>query len=274
MVQSVEEMVRIQNHPTDSTPRHITLLINPSSSSPNPKKDKQATKLRDIKAKVPQDEAEVPQDEAGHEESITKPPSNDSINQCEGELLLEEEDPELGKEENVKTYRFEKPQQSGEAKVDWKMIQTRVISPMIVLREPKRSEVPQETQPSSSKDKGKGKRGLNNEEKAKLFMELIEKGRKHFAALRAQEKRNSPPTKAQKRTQLSTYLKHMGPRKAKKRGKKVERIQQTCRKKMLRMKRAWKEQQKESSNESKSREELESEEVMEDNEVEVKEAFW
>ncbi|GJX91463.1 hypothetical protein Tco_0344789 [Tanacetum coccineum] len=51
---------------------------------------------------------------------------------------------------------------------------------------------------------------LTDEEKAKLFMELMEKRRKHFAALRSQEKRNRPPTKAQKRTQMSTYLKHMG----------------------------------------------------------------
>ncbi|GJX28001.1 putative ribonuclease H-like domain-containing protein [Tanacetum coccineum] len=36
---------------------------------------------------------------------------------------------------------------------------------------------------------------LTDEEKAKLFMELMEKRRKHFAALRAQEKRNRPPTK-------------------------------------------------------------------------------
>ncbi|GJV07654.1 hypothetical protein Tco_1345310 [Tanacetum coccineum] len=39
---------------------------------------------------------------------------------------------------------------------------------------------------------------LTDEEKGKLFMELMEKRRKHFAALRAQEKRNRPPTKAQK----------------------------------------------------------------------------
>ncbi|GJX30880.1 hypothetical protein Tco_0240735 [Tanacetum coccineum] len=51
---------------------------------------------------------------------------------------------------------------------------------------------------------------LTDEEKAKLFMELIEKRRKHFAALRAQEKRNRPPTKTQKRNQMSIYLKHMG----------------------------------------------------------------
>ncbi|GJV45174.1 hypothetical protein Tco_1429710 [Tanacetum coccineum] len=41
-------------------------------------------------------------------------------------------------------------------------------------------------------------------------MELMEKRRKHFSALKAQEKRNIPPTTAQKRTQMSTYLKHMG----------------------------------------------------------------
>ncbi|GKC64731.1 hypothetical protein Tco_1097329 [Tanacetum coccineum] len=50
---------------------------------------------------------------------------------------------------------------------------------------------------------------LTDEEKGKLFMELMEKRRKDFAALRAQEKRKRPPTKAQKRTQMSTYLKHM-----------------------------------------------------------------
>ncbi|GJR25526.1 ribonuclease H-like domain-containing protein [Tanacetum coccineum] len=41
---------------------------------------------------------------------------------------------------------------------------------------------------------------LTDKENGKLFMELIEKRRKHFVALRAQEKRNRPPTKAQKRT--------------------------------------------------------------------------
>ncbi|GJZ36150.1 hypothetical protein Tco_0581967 [Tanacetum coccineum] len=40
---------------------------------------------------------------------------------------------------------------------------------------------------------------LTNEEKARLFVELLEKRKKHFAALRAQENRNKPPTKAQKK---------------------------------------------------------------------------
>ncbi|GJT97120.1 putative ribonuclease H-like domain-containing protein [Tanacetum coccineum] len=51
---------------------------------------------------------------------------------------------------------------------------------------------------------------LTIEEKSKLFVELMEKRKKHFAELRAQEKRNKPPTKAQKRNQMSTYLKYMG----------------------------------------------------------------
>ncbi|GJX15631.1 hypothetical protein Tco_0216463 [Tanacetum coccineum] len=50
---------------------------------------------------------------------------------------------------------------------------------------------------------------LTDEEKARLFIELLEKRKKHFAALRAQEKRNKPPTKAQKKSTMSTYLKHM-----------------------------------------------------------------
>ncbi|GJZ56392.1 hypothetical protein Tco_0611585 [Tanacetum coccineum] len=96
----------------------------------------------------------------------------------------------------------------------------------VVVQEPSEFRAPQEAQPSISKDKGKAmmeadrllaerlqskeREELTDEEKGKLFMELMEKRRKYFAALRAQEKRNRPPTKAQKRTQMSTYLKNMG----------------------------------------------------------------
>ncbi|GJR01785.1 hypothetical protein Tco_0524769 [Tanacetum coccineum] len=147
---------------------------------------------------------------------------------------------------------------------------------------------------------------LTDEEKAKLFMEPMEKRRKHFAALRAQEKRNKPPTKAQKRTQMSTYLKHMGGYTYKQlKGKSFDEIQKLfdkemkrvntfvamgsevqenkekkeegreetakgSRKKMLGRKRAVKEQQEESSKKQKVEEEKESEEVEEDDEVELK----
>ncbi|GKF25489.1 putative ribonuclease H-like domain-containing protein [Tanacetum coccineum] len=65
---------------------------------------------------------------------------------------------------------------------------------------------------------------------------LMEKRRKHFAALRAQEKRNKPPTKAQKRTQMSTYLKHMGGYTYKQlKGKSFDEIQKLFDKEMKRV---------------------------------------
>ncbi|GJU71406.1 putative ribonuclease H-like domain-containing protein [Tanacetum coccineum] len=77
---------------------------------------------------------------------------------------------------------------------------------------------------------------LTDEEKGKLFMELKEKRRKHFAALRAQEKRNRPPTKAQNRSQMSTYIKHMGGYKHKQlKGKSYDEIQKLFDKEMKRV---------------------------------------
>ncbi|GJR71054.1 hypothetical protein Tco_0083419 [Tanacetum coccineum] len=51
--------------------------------------------------------------------------------------------------------------------------------------------------------------GLTIEERAKLFQQLLEKRRKHFAAKRAEEQRNKPPTKAQQKKTMITYLKNM-----------------------------------------------------------------
>ncbi|GJZ68841.1 hypothetical protein Tco_0632391 [Tanacetum coccineum] len=48
------------------------------------------------------------------------------------------------------------------------------------------------------------------EERSKLFVELMNKRKKHFAKLRAEEIRRKPPTKAQKRNIMFTYLKNMG----------------------------------------------------------------
>ncbi|GJV14438.1 hypothetical protein Tco_1359761 [Tanacetum coccineum] len=162
---------------------------------------------------------------------------------------------------------------------------TRPKAKGVVVQEPSEFRVPQEAQPSISKDKGKAKldaeleeeqklarkqeeeanialieswentqammeanrllaerlqsrerEELTDEEKGKLFMELMEKRRKHFAALRAQEKRNRPPTKAQKRTQMSTYLKHMGGYTYKQlKGKNFDEIQKLFDKEMKRV---------------------------------------
>nr|GEY53465.1 hypothetical protein [Tanacetum cinerariifolium] len=50
---------------------------------------------------------------------------------------------------------------------------------------------------------------LTDKEKATLFMQFLEKSRKFFAAKKAKEKRNKPPTQAQKTKIMYTYLKNM-----------------------------------------------------------------
>nr|GEV48124.1 hypothetical protein [Tanacetum cinerariifolium] len=50
---------------------------------------------------------------------------------------------------------------------------------------------------------------LTIEEKSRLFVELIDKRKKHFAKLRSKENRRKSLTKAQKRNQMCVYLKNM-----------------------------------------------------------------
>ncbi|GJY80477.1 putative ribonuclease H-like domain-containing protein [Tanacetum coccineum] len=50
---------------------------------------------------------------------------------------------------------------------------------------------------------------LTIEEKSKMFQQLLEKRRKHIVAKRAEEWRNRPPTKAQQRSIMCTYLKNI-----------------------------------------------------------------
>nr|GFA66362.1 hypothetical protein [Tanacetum cinerariifolium] len=66
----------------------------------------------------------------------------------------------------------------------------------IVMQEPKRLQAEEQEQ-------------LTDDEEAKLFMELLEKRMKFFAAKRAKERRNRPPTKAQQRILMCTYLNNM-----------------------------------------------------------------
>ncbi|GJV22231.1 hypothetical protein Tco_1371251 [Tanacetum coccineum] len=56
---------------------------------------------------------------------------------------------------------------------------------------------------------------LTIDERAKLFQQILEKRRKFFAAKRVEENRNKPPTKAQQRSIMCTYLKNMTGWKAK-----------------------------------------------------------
>ncbi|GKA41285.1 retrovirus-related pol polyprotein from transposon TNT 1-94 [Tanacetum coccineum] len=50
---------------------------------------------------------------------------------------------------------------------------------------------------------------LTIEDRSRLFVEIMDKRKKHFAKLRAEKIRRKPPTKIQKRNQMSTYLRNM-----------------------------------------------------------------
>ncbi|GJS91473.1 hypothetical protein Tco_0774109 [Tanacetum coccineum] len=50
---------------------------------------------------------------------------------------------------------------------------------------------------------------LTIKERSKMFVELMDKRKKHFVRLRVEEQRRKPLTKAQKRNQMCTYLKNM-----------------------------------------------------------------
>nr|GEW66814.1 hypothetical protein [Tanacetum cinerariifolium] len=85
----------------------------------------------------------------------------------------------------------------------------------IVIKDHEEPSKSRTTTISSQKSQGKERlqaeeqQELNEEAKAKLFMELLEKRRKFFAAKSAEENGNRPPTKAQERSIMCTYLKNM-----------------------------------------------------------------
>ncbi|GJY21429.1 hypothetical protein Tco_0393995 [Tanacetum coccineum] len=110
-------------------------------------------------------------------------------------------------------------------------VSTRPKAKGLVIHEEEQATTPivSSQQPSQVKaqDKGKGicyklkKKGLPEKklkekkkttvfhEKSELFVQLLEARKKHFAVMRAQEMRNKPPTQAQNRNTMSTYLKNM-----------------------------------------------------------------
>nr|GEU77950.1 uncharacterized mitochondrial protein AtMg00810-like [Tanacetum cinerariifolium] len=74
----------------------------------------------------------------------------------------------------------------------------------IVMQEPKKINADYQL---AERLQAEEQKELNDEENVTLFIQLLEKRKKFFAAKRAEEKRNRPPTKAQQRSIMCTYLK-------------------------------------------------------------------
>ncbi|GJY01164.1 hypothetical protein Tco_0359316 [Tanacetum coccineum] len=72
--------------------------------------------------------------------------------------------------------------------------------------------------------------------RSELFVELMDKRKRHFAKLRAEEQRRKPPIKTQKRNQMSTYLRNMaGYQHTQLKSKSYDEIQKLFDKEMKRM---------------------------------------
>ncbi|GJR72159.1 hypothetical protein Tco_0084524 [Tanacetum coccineum] len=96
------------------------------------------------------------------------------------------------KKKNKKGFR-EKAHQTEEANIAWDDVQAKIEVDY---------QLAQRLQAQEQEE-------LTDEEKARLFVQFLEQRRKHFAAKRAEEKRNRPPTRAQQRSIMCTYLKNM-----------------------------------------------------------------
>ncbi|GKE55315.1 hypothetical protein Tco_1494500 [Tanacetum coccineum] len=127
------------------------------------------------------------------------------------------------KEEQAKLAR-EKAEEVKEANISWGNVQAMIEADRLL----------------AERLQAREQEELTDEDKARLFVELLEKRKKHFAALRAQEKRNKPPTKAQKKSTMSTYLKPMpGYKKSQLKNKSFAKIQKLFDKAMTRVNMCW-----------------------------------
>ncbi|GJS72847.1 hypothetical protein Tco_0705688 [Tanacetum coccineum] len=88
---------------------------------------------------------------------------------------------------------MEKAQQVEEANIHWDDIQAKIDADYQLAKRLQAQE----------------QQELTIEKKSTLFVQLLKKRKKHFAAKRAEEKRNRPPIKAQQMSIMRTYLKNM-----------------------------------------------------------------
>ncbi|GJU58368.1 hypothetical protein Tco_1236134 [Tanacetum coccineum] len=93
-------------------------------------------------------------------------------------------------DEEEKRLAREKSQQVEEANISWDDVQAKIdVDYQLAQRL-----------------QGQEQEELTDEEKARLFVQLLEQRRKHFVAKRAEEKRNRPPTRAQQRSIITELV--------------------------------------------------------------------
>nr|GEU50048.1 hypothetical protein [Tanacetum cinerariifolium] len=230
MVQAPKKVGEGLEVPTDT--HHTPIITQPSSTQPQKKQKSRRTQRK---------ETEVPHTEPQTKESVPAT-SNDPLPSEESQEAREEEksrtsdlkrlwkvgsttrvesseDKETGENVKQSTKDAEKEVSTVDpvTTADETLIETKAAKPKargVMVQEPNEFRTTSSSQPPQAKDKAqklqtKEQEKLTNAEKARLFMEFLEKRRKFFSRKREIEKRNRPPTKAQQRSLMRTYLKNI-----------------------------------------------------------------
>ncbi|GKB85589.1 hypothetical protein Tco_0957861, partial [Tanacetum coccineum] len=106
---------------------------------------------------------------------------------------------QVEEEEEKERLARERAQQTKEANIAWDDVQAKIKVDY---------QLAQRLQAQEQKE-------FTDEENGRLFVQFLEQRRKHFAAKRAEEKKNRPPIRAQQRSIMCTYLKNIEGRKPK-----------------------------------------------------------
>nr|GEU30247.1 reverse transcriptase domain-containing protein [Tanacetum cinerariifolium] len=120
-----------------------------------------------------------------------------------GIFIKDHEEP---KESRTTIISSKKSKENGKAKMIEELVKLKKKDQMLCDKEVARKlqEEINEEERLAERLQAEEQQELNKEEKAKLFMELLEKRRKFFAGKRAEEKRNRPPMKSQQR--VNTFV--------------------------------------------------------------------
>ncbi|GJV67176.1 hypothetical protein Tco_1482685 [Tanacetum coccineum] len=204
MVQAQEEG---EGSVMPTVPRHTPTINQPSSSQPLKKQKPRKTKKQNTEVSQPSDLTEPMADETKNVESVPTH-SNDPLLSGEERLKLNElmelytnlsqrplklQRPRKLQAELEEEERLERQKEEDTNIAEWDNVQAVIDADY---------EVVARLQAQEQED-------LTIEERSKMFMELMDKTKKHFARLKVEEQKRKPPTKAQKRSKMSTYLKHM-----------------------------------------------------------------
>ncbi|GJY79055.1 hypothetical protein Tco_0484856 [Tanacetum coccineum] len=237
MVQAQEEVGEGSANPTN--PHHTPTIIQPLTSQPQKKQNLRNPMRKDTKEDASKQGRRIHDIDADKDITLENVHDVDmfGINDLDGdEVFVETKEPVVNAATTISIILVSAAKDLSDVdmtlaqalaelkNVKPKVATTAVTRPKakgLVIQEQEQASTPIVSSSQSSQDKvetdyelaqrlqAEEQEELTINEKSKLFQQLLEKRRKHFAAKRAEERRNRPPTKAQQRIIMCTYLKNM-----------------------------------------------------------------